>query len=202
MAWPATFESEFPLPSQRVRQSNGFSNSKKERDWKNPHMYSDTDGEYTRAYVSADDGDVPGLSIFTRTGRIFVSLRALTRSPGSAIVATLTLALGIGANTAMFSLLDQIVLRLLPVKEPERLAMVTERGDFYGDSYGGNTLSWPMFEDLRDNNQVFSGMFCRFRNTRLWRSFLSSAVPMVSTISVFDFPASTRPLVASDTQVC
>jgi predicted permease len=90
------------------------------------------------------------------------ALRTLMRSPGFAIVATVTLALGIGANTAMFSLLDQIVLRLLPVKEPERLAMVTERGNFYGDSYGANTLSWPMFEDLRDNNQVFTGMFCRF----------------------------------------
>ena len=89
-------------------------------------------------------------------------LRTLSRSPGFCLVAVTTLALGIGANTAMFSLLDQIVLRLLPVKEPERLAMITERSNFYGDSYGANTLSWPMFEDLRDNNRVFSGMFCRF----------------------------------------
>ena len=89
-------------------------------------------------------------------------VRTLSRSPGFCFVAVITLALGIGANTAMFSLLDQIVLRLLPVKEPERLVMVTERGNFYGDSYGPNTLSWPIFEDLRDNNRVFSGMFCRF----------------------------------------
>jgi predicted permease len=89
-------------------------------------------------------------------------IRTLSRSPGFCLVAVTTLALGIGANTAMFSLLDQIVLRLLPVNEPERLAMVTERGNFYGDSYGRNTISWPMFEDLRDNNRVFSGMFCRF----------------------------------------
>ena len=89
-------------------------------------------------------------------------IRTLSRSPGFCLVAVATLALGIGANTAMFSLLDQIVLRLLPVKEPERLAMITERGNFYGDSYGPNTISWPMFEDLRDNNRVFSGMFCRF----------------------------------------
>jgi predicted permease len=89
-------------------------------------------------------------------------MRTLWRSPGFCLVAVTTLALGIGANTAMFSLLDQIVLRLLPVKEPERLVMVTERGNFYGDSYGPNTLSWPMFEDLRANNRVFSGMFCRF----------------------------------------
>ena len=89
-------------------------------------------------------------------------MRTLSRSPGFCFVAVITLALGIGANTAMFSLLDQIVLRLLPVKEPERLVVVTERGNFYGDSYGPNTLSWPMFEDLRANNRVFSGMFCRF----------------------------------------
>ena len=89
-------------------------------------------------------------------------IRTLLGSPGFCLMAVATLALGIGANTAMFSLLDQIVLRLLPVKEPERLVMVTERGNFYGDSYGPDTLSWPMFEDLRDNNRVFSGMFCRF----------------------------------------
>jgi predicted permease len=89
-------------------------------------------------------------------------IRTLSRSPGFCLIAVTTLALGIGANTAMFSLLDQIVLRLLPIKEPERLVMVTERGNFYGDSYGANTLSWPMFEDLRDNNRAFSGMFCRF----------------------------------------
>jgi predicted permease len=62
----------------------------------------------------------------------------------------------------MFSLLDQIVLRLLPVSHPERLVIVRETGNHYGNSYGPNTISWPMFEDLRDNNQVFSGMFCRF----------------------------------------
>jgi hypothetical protein len=80
-----------------------------------------------------------------------------------------TLALGIGANTAMFSLLDQVVLRLLPVSHPEQLVIVRETGNHYGNSYGNsygpNTISWPMFEDLRDNNQVFSRMFCRFPTT-------------------------------------
>jgi predicted permease len=88
--------------------------------------------------------------------------RALRRSPLFTTVAVLTLALGIGANTAMFSLLDQVVLRLLPVNHPEQLAIVRETGNHYGNSYGPNTISWPMFEDLRDNNQAFSGMFCRF----------------------------------------
>lgn len=80
-------------------------------------------------------------------------------------MAILTLALGIGANTAMFSLLDQVVLRLLPVNHPEQLVIVRETGNHYGNTYGINTISWPMFEDLRDNNRVFSGMFCRFATT-------------------------------------
>ena len=93
------------------------------------------------------------------------ALRLLRRSPGFTSVCLITLSLGIGANTAMFSLLDQVVLRLLPVSHPEQLVIVRETGNHYGNSYGVNTISWPMFEDLRDNNQVFSGMFCRFPAT-------------------------------------
>ena len=89
-------------------------------------------------------------------------IRTLAKNPAFTLVAMATLALGIGANAAMFSLLDQVVLRLLPVSHPERLVIVRETGNHYGNSYGANTISWPMFEDLRDNNQVFSGMFCRF----------------------------------------
>jgi predicted permease len=89
-------------------------------------------------------------------------IRTLAKNPAFTLVAMATLALGIGANTAMFSLLDQVVLRLLPVSHPEQLVIARETGNHYGNSYGANTISWPMFEDLRDNNQVFSGMFCRF----------------------------------------
>src|SRR5262249_44917857 len=88
--------------------------------------------------------------------------RALRKNSLFSAVAILTLALGIVANTAMFTLLDQVVLRLLPVSHPEQLVIVRETGNHYGNSYGPNTISWPMFEDLRDNNRVFSGMFCRF----------------------------------------
>jgi predicted permease len=89
-------------------------------------------------------------------------VRTLAKNPAFSLVAIATLALGIGANTAMFSLLDQIVLRLLPVKQPERLVKVTVLGNNYGDSFGDDRISWPMFEDLRDRNEVFSDMFCRF----------------------------------------
>ncbi|AXC10117.1 ABC transporter, permease protein [Acidisarcina polymorpha] len=89
-------------------------------------------------------------------------IRSLANNPTFSLVAVGTLALGIGANTAMFSLLDQVVLRLLPVRDPKQLVIVKEAGNHYGNSYGPNTMSWPMFEDLRDNNNVFSAMFCRF----------------------------------------
>jgi predicted permease len=92
-------------------------------------------------------------------------LRTLKKNPAFSLVAIATLALGIGANTAMFSLLDQIVLRLLPVKQPERLVKVTIAGNNHGNTYGADRISWPMFEDLRDRNQVFTSMFCRFPTT-------------------------------------
>jgi predicted permease len=86
----------------------------------------------------------------------------LSRTPGFTAVAVLTLALGIGANIAIFTLLDQILLRFLPVKDPQRLVLLTMRGRNYGNNWGGNAISFPMYQDFREHNQVFSGMFCRF----------------------------------------
>ena len=96
-------------------------------------------------------------------GRDFrYALRTLRRSRGFAAVAALTLALGIGANTAIFTLLDQVLLRLLPVKNPQQLMLLTMRGQHYGNNWGGNAISYPMYRDFQDHNEVFSGMFCRF----------------------------------------
>jgi predicted permease len=96
-------------------------------------------------------------------GRDFgYALRTLRRSRGFAVVAALTLALGIGANTAIFTLLDQVLLRLLPVKNPQQLVLLTMRGKHYGNNWGGNAISYPMFRDFQNHNEVFSGMFCRF----------------------------------------
>src|SRR5690242_9635856 len=92
------------------------------------------------------------------------AVRTLGRSPVFTGVAVLSVALGIGANTAIFSLLDQVLLRLLPVKEPRQLVLLSMKGMHYGNNNGGNALSYPMYEDFRTNNQVFSGMFCRFPN--------------------------------------
>ena len=90
------------------------------------------------------------------------TFRTLGRTPGFTAIAVLTLGLGIGANTAIFTLLDQILLRLLPVKEPQQLVLLTMKGHHYGSNWGGNALSHPMFRDFREHNQVFSDMFCRF----------------------------------------
>ena len=90
------------------------------------------------------------------------SLRTLGRTPGFTAIAILTLALGIGANTAIFTLVDQILLRLLPVRNPQELVLLTMRGRHYGSNWGGTAISHPMFRDFRANNDVFTDMFCRF----------------------------------------
>jgi putative ABC transport system permease protein len=95
-------------------------------------------------------------------GDLRYATRMLAKNPLFAAVAILTLALGIGANTAIFTLLDQILLRLLPVKEPQQLALLTMRGRHYGNNWGGNAISYPMYRDFQDHNEVFSGMFSRF----------------------------------------
>jgi predicted permease len=95
------------------------------------------------------------------------AIRTFKKSPFFVAVAVLSLALGIGANTAIFTLVDQLLLRLLPVKNPQQLVLLWGRGQHYGSNNGGHKISYPMYEDFRDHNQVFSGMFCR------WESSLS-----------------------------
>ena len=90
------------------------------------------------------------------------AVRGLARTPGFTAVAIITLALGIGANTAIFTLLDQALLRLLPVQHPRELVLVTSRGSHYGNTAGdGSELSYPLYLDFRDHNDVFEGMFAR-----------------------------------------
>src|SRR5579884_1319331 len=90
------------------------------------------------------------------------SLRALRKSPVFLAVALLSLALGIGANTAIFTLVNQLILQPLPVKNPEELVMLAGRGKHYGGNNGMDKLSYPMYHQIRDKNDVFSGMFCMY----------------------------------------
>ncbi|MBZ5676506.1 MAG: ABC transporter permease [Acidobacteriia bacterium] len=90
------------------------------------------------------------------------AFRSLYKAPMFTTVAVLSLALGIGANTAIFSLLDQVLLRLLPVKNPKELVLFTMRGQHYGSNWGANAISYPMYRDFQDHNEVFSEMFARY----------------------------------------
>ena len=92
------------------------------------------------------------------------ALRTMRRSPGFTTIAILSIALGIGANTAIFTLVDQVLLRVLPVKNPQQLVQVTQDGDLYGSNWGdGTELSYPTYTEIRDRgNRVFSGVFGRF----------------------------------------
>jgi putative ABC transport system permease protein len=77
--------------------------------------------------------------------------RGLTRSPLFSAVAVVSIALGIGANTAIFTLVDEVLLRMLPVKAPEQLVLFNGARNHFGNNSGGNMLSYPMYEDFRDN---------------------------------------------------
>jgi predicted permease len=79
------------------------------------------------------------------------ALRGLVRSPLFTSVALVSIALGIGANTAIFTLVDEVLLRRLPVKHPEQLVLFNGPRNHYGNNSGGNMLSFPMYEDFRDD---------------------------------------------------
>src|SRR5687768_14431959 len=111
--------------------------------------------------------------------------RGLLRAPLFTIVALVSIALGIGANTAIFTLVDQVLLMQLPVRAPEQLVLFTQVGPHFGNNRGGNATSFPMYEDFREAfvdhaivpalprvslpydalpaaNPLFSGIFARY----------------------------------------
>ncbi|HAB16554.1 MAG TPA: hypothetical protein DCE44_08895 [Verrucomicrobiales bacterium] len=89
------------------------------------------------------------------------ALRQLTKSPGFTLVAVLTLALGIGATTAIFSVINGLMLKALPYGEPERLVALSDRFDEKGMTKV--PLAPPGFRDWSAHNSVFEGM-AAFRN--------------------------------------
>ncbi len=91
------------------------------------------------------------------------SFRQLRKSPGFALIAIITLALGIGANTAIFSLFDQVMLRNMPVRSPKQLVLLTEHSQAERSSlhsHGDEVLyfSYPAYRQLRDRGRTLEGM--------------------------------------------
>src|SRR5687768_15945399 len=107
--------------------------------------------------------DQRGLPWLDDLGRdLRYGLRTLARSKGFTATALISLALGIGANAGIFSLLDQILLRPLPVEEPQRLVQIEWQGNKVGANYGGGRLlSYPFCLELEAQDQIFDGVLCR-----------------------------------------
>ena len=89
------------------------------------------------------------------------ALRAIRRSPLFASVAILSLALGIGANTAIFTLMDQLMLRQLPVKAPEQLVMLYQQGPHNGSNMGDRMHSYPIYQDFQSKAAPLAEVLCR-----------------------------------------
>lgn len=99
------------------------------------------------------------------------ALRQLRRSPVFTLTAVLTLALGVGANTAIFSLLDQALLRSLPVRDPQSLVYLQGTGNAWQghtSNHGGGVesyFSYPMYRDLRDKGAAFEALVATSKST-------------------------------------
>src|ERR1051326_2941344 len=90
------------------------------------------------------------------------SARSFLRSPSFTATAVLSLALGIGATTAIYSLVHQLILQALPVDHPERLVLIDWKGYQGAETLGSdNLMSYPICRDLQQQKQFFDGVFCR-----------------------------------------
>ena len=106
--------------------------------------------------------------------------RSLLRTPGFFVVAVLSLVLGIGANTAIFSLLDTFLMKSLPVRHPEQLVMLTDPNDagvaVGSDSGERGLLSYPEFQDLQQMKSL-SGLFATQSGLRPYQAVISGDQP-------------------------
>jgi predicted permease len=84
------------------------------------------------------------------------ALRLMQKSPGFTAVVVISLALGIGANTAVFSLINAIMLRQMPVERPDQLVELVEKRP--GEDRNDDSMEWSSYEHFRDNNHVFSAL--------------------------------------------
>jgi predicted permease len=90
-----------------------------------------------------------------------LALRGLRHNPLFTTVAILSLVLGIGANAAIFRLVDQVLLRTLPVKAPDELVMLYQEGPHMGNNMGSRMHSYPLYQDLKRKAVPFSDVICR-----------------------------------------
>jgi predicted permease len=94
------------------------------------------------------------------------SARSFRHSPSFTATVVLSLALGVGATTAIYSLVDQVILRALPVRQPERLVLIDWKGDQVATGFGTwNLMSYPICRDLQQQTRIFDGVFCRAATT-------------------------------------
>src|SRR6476619_2092554 len=138
------------------------------------------------------------------------ALRTLRRSPGFTLVAALSLALGIGANTAIFSLLYQVAMRALPVRDASAIVQLETDAYSFGwtrKDNNGTVFSYPMYQELRDRNQVFAGLIARsgFPATLAWRAEAARVTVEVVSGNFFETlgvaPAAGRLLAPADDSV-
>ena len=127
----------------------------------------------------------------------------MRKSPGFTLTVIVTLALGLGANAAVFTLFDQVLLRMLPVERPKELVRFVWTGAFSGSasSFGGdnnNYFSYPMYKDLRDQNQAFAGMLAADKaNVGVsWHNQAENKDAEIVTATTFNCSASSQPSAA------
>ena len=89
------------------------------------------------------------------------AVRTILRSPLFASIAILSLSLGIGANTAIFTIMDQLMLRVLPVQEPQQIVMLYQQGAHNGSNMGDRMQSYPIYRDIQQKATPFQGVLCR-----------------------------------------
>src|SRR5678815_3624485 len=88
------------------------------------------------------------------------AVRTLRKAPMFTAVAVFSLALGIGANTAIFTLMDQLMLRLLPIRDPGSLVMLYQEGPHMGSNSGPRMHSYPLYQDFQQKAEPLADVIC------------------------------------------